>query len=199
MAQTMTTELEAVNTMLACVGEAPINTLEGDLPASIQIAVDLLNDVSRRIQAKGWSFNTEEDYELALNGDSECVLPGNTLSCDLTIEDWTVNLVQRGSQLYDRKNHTYVLEAAPRCTIVFFLAWDELPEAARNYIKIKAARIHQDNTVGSESHHRYTQQDEVEAYADIVGANAEAEDATIFDNWDIGSIVSRKRVRTSFF
>jgi hypothetical protein len=195
----MTTELEAVNTMLSCVGEAPINSLLGDLPASIQIAVDLLNDVSRRTQAKGWSFNTEEDYELALNGDSECVLPGDCLSCDLTVEDWSVNLVQRGTRLYDRKNHTYELDAAPRCTIVFFLTWDELPEAARNYIKIKAARIHQDNTVGSESHHRYSQQDEIEAYADIVGANAEAEDATIFDNWDVGSIVSRKRVQTYNF
>ncbi len=196
MAETMTTELEAVNAMLAAVGEAPINTLLGDLPATIQIAVDLLRDTSRKIQAKGWSFNKEEEYELSRNGDDEVQLPASCLSCDLTIERGDVDLVQRGLYLYDRKNHTYELDFNPECTIVFFLPWDELPEAARNYIKVKAARIYQDQTVGSEGHHRYTQQDEAEAYADFVGADAEAEDATIFDNWDVGSIVSRKRVQT---
>lgn len=199
MAETLTTELEAVNTMLGCVGEAPINTLLGDLPATIQIAVDLLRNTSRKIQKKGWSFNTEEHYELSLNGDSEVQLPANTLSCDLTIENGQVDLVQRGLYLYDRKNHTYVLASNPKCTIVFFLAWDELPEAARDYITIKAARIYQDQTVGSIEHHRFTQQDELEAHTDFVNANSEAEDATIFDHWDVGSIVSRKRVRTTQF
>jgi hypothetical protein len=196
MAETMTTETEAVNSMLAAVGEAPINTLLGDLPAAIQIAVDLLRDTSRQVQLKGWNFNTEEEYELARNGDDEVELPGNTLKVDLTQASGDIDLVQRGLFLYDRKNHTYELDENPECTITFFLSWDELPEAARNYIKIKAARIHQDNTVGSESHHRYTQQNEVEAYATMMEADAEAEDATIFDNWDVGSIVSRKRVRT---
>jgi hypothetical protein len=199
MAETMTTETEAVNAMLAAVGEAPVNTILGDLPASIQIAVDLLRDTSRQVQLKGWNFNTEEEYELSRNQDNEVELPGNTLKVDLTTADPDIDLVQRGLLIYDRKNHTYELDANPECTITFFLSWDELPEAARNYIKIKAARIHQDNTVGSESHHRYTQQNEVEAYATMMEAEAEAEDATIFDHWDVGSIVSRRRVRPSQF
>lgn len=200
MAETMTTELEAVNVMLACVGEAPINTLLGDLPASIQIAVDLLRETSRSVQKKGWSFNTEEDYELSRNGDDEVELPANTLSCDLTIERGDVDLVQRGLNLYDRKNHTYELDFNPECTIVFFLSWDELPEAARHYIKIKAARIYQDQTVGSTDHHRFTQQDEAEAYADFVGAESEAQDLTIFSAGDcISGIVQRKPVITTQF
>jgi hypothetical protein len=200
MAETLTTETEAVNTMLACIGEAPINTLLGDLPASIQIAVDLLRETSRRIQLKGWHFNKEEEYELSRNGDNEVQLPANTLACDLTIERGDVDLVQRGLFLYDRKNHTYELDFNPEATITFFLSWDELPEAARNYIKIKAARIYQDQTVGSTDHHRFTQQDEAESYADFVGAEAEAEDASIFDAGDcISGIVMRKPVQTTQF
>ncbi len=200
MAERMTTELEAVNTILSAVGEAPINTLLGDLPASIQMAVDLLRDTSRKVQKKGWSFNKEEDYELSLNGDSEVELPLNTLSCDLTIEDGQVNLVQRGLRLYDRKNHTYTLSSNPRCTIVFFLSWTELPESARDYIKIKATRIHQANTVGSSEHHRFTSQDEMEAMIDFSGAESEIEDASIFDANDcISQIVRRKPVRTTQF
>lgn len=200
MAETMTTELEAVNSMLGAIGEAPINTLTGDLPATIQIAVDLLRDTSRKVQKKGWSFNKEEDYELSRNSDNEVQLPGNTLSCDLTIEDGRVDLVMRGLYLYDRKNHTYVLASNPRCTIVFFLSWSELPEAAREYIKIKAARIYQDQTLGASDLHRYTQQNEAEAWADFVGSDAEAEDATIFDANDcISGIVRRQPVRTTQF
>lgn len=200
MAETLTTELEAINVMLACVGEAPINTLLGDLPASIQIAVDLLRETSRSVQKKGWSFNTEDDYELSRNGDDEVQLPANMLSCDLTIERGDVNLVQRGLFLYDKMNHTYVLDFNPKCTICLFLSWDELPEAARHYIKIKAARIYQDQTVGSTDHHRFTQSDEMEALADMAGANAEAEDATIFDADDcIRGVVMRKPVITTQF
>lgn len=199
MSVTLTTETEAVNSMLAAVGEAPVNTILGDLPAAIQIAVDLLHDTSRQVQLKGWNFNTEEEYELARDENNEVQLPANTLKVDLTTEDPDIDLVQRGLTLYDRKNHTYELDENPECTIVFFLEWDELPEAARNYIKIKAARIHQDSTVGSESHHRYTQQNELEAHATLMEADAEQEDATIFDHWDVGSIVNRKRVRPSQF
>src|SRR5512146_2678659 len=197
--ETLMTELEAVNTMLSCVGEAPINTLLGDLPATIQTAVDLLRKNSRLVQTDGWSFNTEEDYELSRNGDSEVQLPANAMQVDLTIETGEVDLVQRGLYLYDRKNHTYVLTFNPRCTIIFYLSWDELPSAAREYICIKAARVYQDQTVGSETHHRFTQQDELGAFVVLQNSNSNAEDATIFDNWDVASIVARKRVRTTQF
>lgn len=195
----MTTELEAVNQMLATVGESPINTVIGDYPAAIQIAIDLLRHTSRSTQAFGWHFNTEHDFELSINQDGEIELPGNTLDVDLTQEDWSVDVVQRGLRLYDKQNHSYVFDKNMRVTLVVMLPWDELNQPLRTYITIKAARVYQDQTVGSSDHHVYTQQDEMQAYIAFQNSNAENEDNSIFDSYDTGSIMRRRRPHISQF
>jgi hypothetical protein len=195
----MTTQLEAVNKMLACVGESPIESLLGDLTANVQIAVDLLRDTSRELQSGSWHFNTEEDFELSRATDGTVALPGNTLDVDLTVEDGQVNIVQRGLRLYDKQNHTYVFTFNPHCDITFFLSWDELNEPTRNYIKIRAARIYQDQTVGSQEHHQYSLLDETQAYTNFVSSDTRNEDATIFDTEDMASIVRRRRPRITMF
>jgi hypothetical protein len=62
-----TTFLEAVNRVLQMLGEAPVNSLDGQFGLAQQ-AQDSINDVSRKIQTEGWSFNT--DYERLLMRDS---------------------------------------------------------------------------------------------------------------------------------
>jgi hypothetical protein len=191
----MTTDLEAVNTMLACVGESPIESLLGDLTANVQIAVDLLRKTSRGIQAAGYHFNSEEDFELSRATDGTVTLPGNTLDVDLTVEEGQVDLVQRGLKLYDRKNHTYTFSFNPHVDIIFFLAWDELNEPSRQYIMITAARLYQDQTVGSQEHHQFALLDEQKAQIVFEQSDARNEDANIFDSEDMASIVRRRRPR----
>jgi hypothetical protein len=193
MAQTKTTQIEAVNSMLACVGEAPINTLLGDLPANIQIAVDLLRNTSRKVQTTGYNFNTEEDFELSRDADNKIPIPGNALEVDITVETGQIDPIMMGNFLYDKKNHTFVFSTNVKCTIKFFRDWEEMPESARNYIKVKAARIYQDQTVGSQEHHMYSQQDETEAYATFITSDGEDTDANIFDTLFMASMVQRKR------
>lgn len=195
----MTTELEAVNRLLAIVGESPLNTISGNFPAGIQVAIDLLHSVSREVQSIGWHFNTEEDYELSINQDGHIELPGNTLDVDVTIESGELDIVQRGLRLYDIKNHTYVFTQSLRCTLITCLDFDELNQVARQYIMIRAGRIYQDQTVGSSEHHGFTQQDEMQALAGLQGSNAENMDASIFDHWDVGGIVYRVRPRLATF
>lgn len=194
-----TSQLEAINAMLAAVGEAPVNQLTGNLPANVQIAVDLLRNTSRKVQARGWNFNTEEEVELSRDGDGKIPLPGNCLDLDITFEDGTIDPIQMGDFLYDKKNHTFVFSSNVKCTIIYFRAWDELNEPARDYIKVKAARIYQDQTVGSESHHQFSQTDELEAYTLLTSSNAENTDANIFDSPDMAGIVNRKRPRITQF
>lgn len=196
---TTTTDLEAVNSMLATVGETPINTLSGSLTANVQIAVDLLKKTSRQVQLEGWHFNTEEDYLLALDTGGKIPIPGNTLDIDLTTEDGTVDIVQRGLFLYDRLNHTFVFSQAQSCTIIFFLPWTDLNEPAKNYIMVKAARIYQDQTVGSSQHHQFTAADEMLAYSNFLSSDTRNSDYSIFDTIDISSIVNRRRPLTSQF
>ena len=47
MAQSSTTELEAVNTILSAIGESPVNSLSGTLPIDATQAKNLLTEISR--------------------------------------------------------------------------------------------------------------------------------------------------------
>jgi hypothetical protein len=190
----MSTEVEAVNAMLRAVGEAPISNISvGALTADIQTAVDLLRATNRSVQERGWAFNTESDVELDLDANGHAVVALNILAIDTTEREWDRVLVQRGNKLYDKKNHTYVLTRKPKCDVTYYLAWEELPEAARQYITVKAARIYQQGSVGSETLYSFTKADEEEVTARMKEYEAEQEDGTIFDNWDMASIIDRRR------
>jgi hypothetical protein len=60
-----TTELEAVNAMLASIGEAPLDTLDGATQSDVQTAINILRDTTREVQSEGWRFNTEFGFEIA--------------------------------------------------------------------------------------------------------------------------------------
>ena len=115
MAETLTTELEAVNKMLESIMESPVNTIStNDLPAEVQTAVNTLKEVSRDVQKEGFAFNTDEDFELLRDSEGHVYVPGNALDVDLTVDNQNADVVQRGLRLYDRKNHTYVFTFDPR-------------------------------------------------------------------------------------
>ena len=65
----MTTKLEAINTMLSCIGQSPLNTLEGTKSYFTIAAEKILDDETKRVQLAGWDFNSEFDYQL--NPDSD--------------------------------------------------------------------------------------------------------------------------------
>lgn len=60
-----TTELEAVNAMLASIGEAPIDTLDGATQADVQTAINILRNTTREVQTEGYRFNTEFGFQIA--------------------------------------------------------------------------------------------------------------------------------------
>ena len=64
MPNAATTELEAVNTMLAVLGEAPVNSITGTLPLDASLAKTTLSEINREVQSAGWHFNTFYDYTL---------------------------------------------------------------------------------------------------------------------------------------
>jgi hypothetical protein len=53
-----TTKLDAVNTILIGIGEAPVNTLGSGLQEA-EIAEVVLDNINREVQSKGWTFNTD--------------------------------------------------------------------------------------------------------------------------------------------
>ena len=166
MAVAATTELEAINIMLAAIGEAPINSLTDTLPVDARTAQNTLTEVNKEVQSEGWSFNTEIDVTLTRDGSNQINLPINILRVDANIPQHpTIAPIQRGLKLYDRQNNKYEFDDDLICTVVYYRDFDEITEQARRYINIKAARIFVDRLIGDQGLRTYTQEDETRARA----------------------------------
>lgn len=170
-----TTELEAVNQMLAAIGESPVSRVTDSGNVDAAMALSTLTNVSREVQARGWHWNTEKDYTLVPDQNGFLTLGMNVLKIDTVGANESDDLVQRGQRLYDRVNHTYEFSSPVVVEMVVGLSFDELPEVARAYIVIRAARRFQESHVGSETLSQFNSRDE--AWALVSLQNHEAENA----------------------
>lgn len=166
MALSMTSELDAVNVMLGTIGESPINSL--DAATGVVDAVTaraILSEVSVQVQEEGWHFNT--DYEFVLTpalGTKEIYVAANTIEVDASAYDRNdIDVAIRGNRLYDRKNKTYQFEQSIKADLTILLEFNELPQAARHYITIRAARVFQQRVIGSDTLGSFTEKDEARA------------------------------------
>ena len=149
MALGRTSFLDAVNRVLQMLGEASVNSLQGQFGLAKQAEV-ALNDVSRTIQTEGWSFNTDLEKKLERNSSNEIELSSNVSRVVVdNLEYPDIDVVQRGDKLYDRRNNRYTFDEDLIVDMTTILEWDLLPEHARQYITIKAGRQLQEAIIGS--------------------------------------------------
>jgi len=190
-----TSKLDAVNTMLSSIGEAPVSSLSSGL-VEAEIAESILNSIDREVQSMGWHFNTELNKSFAQTLAGEILLPADTLRADATLKANAPNLVQRGLKMYDRVNHTFVIGVSVALDIVIQLIFDDLPEVAKRYIVLRAARVFQDRVVGSNTLHTFQEKDEEQALVQLKDFDKATDDHNIFDNYDTFSIIDRQGRRT---
>ena len=73
-----TQELPAINQILTSCGQAPVTTLDQTNP-EVAIAYDTLLQVSREIQAEGWTFNKEYHVEFPTDVNKEIPIANNII------------------------------------------------------------------------------------------------------------------------
>lgn len=132
-------ELDAVNDILAAIGEPPVSTLEGDSNADVANARRILNKINRQIQSKGWTFNIEEGIELLPDVFSQLI---NYQSDYLSVlgSGGATAYVNRGGYVYDRTNRTDKFEAPIVVNLTRLRTFSEMPECFRFWIVTKASR-----------------------------------------------------------
>ncbi len=191
-----TTELEAVNIMLTNIGESPVSTLEDEDVVDAGIAKNILASVNREIQSRGWWFNTDVNYKMICNTKGEVVLPLNTLKVDTSgSHRLSHDLVQRGSKLYDRKNHTFLINETIEASLVVGLDFYDLPETAKRYIILRSARIFQERMLGAPSVSAFNEKDESLARAMLISEDDEACDNNMLsDNLSTFQIINRNNL-----
>ena len=191
---TRTTELEAVNTILSTIGESPVNSLTGTLPVDATTALNVLDEISREVQSAGWHFNSHYKVDLSRDGDNKIPIGTDVLRVELNTkyDKSSYDVVQRDSYLYNlAKNSETFDQDFTDNTIVYLLDFSKLPEPARRYITIRAARVFHDRTLGANTLHKFSSEDEARSLAVMRQAEAHTSDHSIFDSYLPNYTVSR--------
>lgn len=195
MALLATTELEAVNMMLAAIQEAPVATLTSETIEDAAIALSMLRQVTKEICGRGWHFNTDYDYTLSVDGNLNIPIPTTASHVDperSTGKDY----VRRGDFLYDRENQTYDFAAGTsvKCRIIWMFDFEDLPQSFRTYVAMRAANRFVQQTLGDEGNVQFSQQELALARAEAVADDVRRSDNNmITGSYSLSSIFRRRR------
>ena len=182
---TRSTELESVNVILSTIGESPLNSLSGSLPVDGTVAKNVLSEISREVQSAGWHFNTHYKSTLTRDTNNKIPVATNVVRVDLDpnlISRRDYDLVQRDGFLYNLAKNTDIFDRDFEDVVqVYLLPFNEIPEQAKRYITIRSARVFHDRTLGANTLHKFSQEDERQALSILRNAEARTGDFTIFD------------------
>ena len=150
----------------------------------VAIALNTLREVSREVQAEGWSFNKEYDYPITPDNNDEIKIPSNVLQMDLNTTR-TVNLnrdsINRGGKLYDRMAHSYKwTDETVYVDILWELDWGSIPEPVQAFITARAASIVSSRIIGDPNQYQMLQQKEAFARAMALEYETSQGDYTYF-------------------
>lgn len=197
----LTSQLDAVNVLLACIAEAPINSLEPPIEAvDAANALQTLNEFDLATQLRGWWFNREYRLKLSPNQSGNIQIPAQSLL--ITKARWSnssatpCKVVERAKMLYDPINHTNVFTQPVCVDAVVRVGWDDMPEVARRYITISAARAFQARNQGSAGVDAVTK-DEVDRAQAILEQHEDANERNnqITGNASVGRLIVGNGVR----
>jgi len=171
MATALITELDAINQMFATIGEAPINTLNGQHPHTT-IARSTLSFKLKEFLLKGWSFNSETEVEYSLDANNNIIIGSDILKIETHSRLYKFRLVPRKNgnvhMVYDTQKQSFDLSLGGFSTIKFnrtlALDFDGIPFSAQNYVTLSAARKFQNKVLSSDVVYRLSKEEEFDAY-----------------------------------
>ena len=130
----------------------------------VAIALNTLREVSREVQAEGWSYNTEFDYKITPDSNNEIRIADDVLQMDLNQgypENIEKDAIFRGGKLYDKKAHSYEWTAETvYVDIVWYFDWESIPQPIQAYIVARAAAIVSSRIIGDSNQYQILQQKE---------------------------------------
>lgn len=187
-----TTKLQAVNICLQNVGQNSVASLDVAVPVDASIASETIDEVSREVQTVGFVWNTETRI-ITPDSNGYIQLPANTLKADTAGDSYQLDVVQRGLRMYDRTNNTFVFTSPITVNLVLALDYEEISEAARRFVAIRASRLFQERMFGSVEISQFNADDEAIARAALAHEETENGDYNmVFQNYSSYEILGRR-------
>ena len=195
---TPTSELQAVNTLLSIIGEAPVSSITGNTGVDVSIALQILDETNVEVQSRGWHYNTETEVTLAKDQNNKIPVASNCVQIDASKNYKTqFNITLRNGFLFDLENKTDVFTNTPVVDQILVQHFEHIPEYARKLIVIKAGRKFQARMVGSSELAGFTQVDEQEAIINCERSDANNGDYNVLSGSnDVYNIINRTTRRS---
>jgi|25_taG_2_1085351.scaffolds.fasta_scaffold00147_23 hypothetical protein len=179
----MLTKLEAINQMLDAIGEDAVSSLEATDIEDVEAALRTFDRVNRQIQAKGWHRNTDIEYELSRDANDRILVPSNALRIDASGPHSHIDVVPRKLNgflyLYNRDDNVFTFGQDLIVDIVRLLDFESLTPELQMYIAAKASAEFYADSLDSGTASQTLMKREMEAYAALMDAESEADDANI--------------------
>lgn len=177
MADTSTarlTELQAINRMLAGIGQSPITQagLNNAANPDVAIATETLYEVSRQIQSEGWAFNKEYNVIMSPNTSKQIVIGKDVMQIDASTFTYrgsglsgtyydtatygmtanaNMDVIIKNDFLYDKRNKTDKFDKPVQCTVIYYRKFEDCPPPIQYYIVDKAAETLSQRVIGDPS------------------------------------------------
>jgi len=182
---TPSTKLDAVNSLLTAVGEYPVSNLVDDI-AEAQIAVQVIDEVSRELQSRGWSWNTRRKAKLTPDTNNNIFVPTNVTRVDATdVNGWNdrnQRFTIRNSKLFNMFDFTATFETEVYADLVYLWDFDGLPEEARRFITLDAQHRYMNRVVGADADMAQVQAQASRAYVALKQDEGKNADRNVL--WD---------------
>lgn len=189
MTLTPLTELEAVNEILASIGESPVNTIENPNNVDVINCLRILRNINRRVQSKGWTFNKIDSYTLNPDVNTHKIKWMSNILFVIGTDD--TKYTKKGDYLFDWDNQTDTFTSSITCTIIFLVDFEDMPDPMRSYIVAKAARTFQTRYLGDNSLGEELLRDEQEAWAALMEYEIDSNDFNMLDVSGVQTILTR--------
>lgn len=194
-ATSLTSELEALNAILAAVGEAPVQSAAVTGLYPLEAAKASLNEASRVVQSMAWSFNVDDPVTVPLAPGGTAAVPADALrfTPDPAASTALHRPTMRGTVFYNAAVGSYVFTSPIVGACTRLLPWDYLPEPARRYIIVRACQAMQGKFSVPDGLRTVTLRDVQEAHQILVDFEAENNTANwnmVSDNADANAILA---------
>lgn len=189
MILTSNKSLDAINDMLAAVGEAPVNTLEDSQNVDVENAIRVLEKINRQVQSKGWSFNHVDEAKLNRDVTTNKIKWQDDILYIVGTDG--TKYVQRGEYVYDFDNQTDTFTSDIEVELIRLIDFDYMPSVARDYIVAKAARIFQSQTLDDDSIGQNLLTQEKEAWAALQEYEMELGNYSMFSIQPVQTLEAR--------
>lgn len=131
------TELDAINDMIAYLGESPIDAGDSDYASHplYESALRILNGANKTVQSRGWWFNS---VRRTLTPSADAIAFADDVLTVIVLNDPRDFTIRDGA-LYDLTNDTATISTTLTALVRVLVPFTDLPPTAADYIVAHAA------------------------------------------------------------